>query len=319
MTGEFEKGPWSNVPGPIGAHERQTAYVFLASTDPTQPFQLPSSTTAVTPASPGALGYGFSTEQWPGNLSLYAIAGIENDSLSPPTFTGYAMGAVVGVSVLANQITTPVYIQMNRALDQALTMTVAVTLGPAGNYALLPAGYKSLFLPVQGSLSFVGLPPLTASLAGSSYVVSASAVTGPSGTAPLSVIGAMTTTTTSQPLAATGFVGVPVLTTPATSTTWDGMHLATTFAQGNAAIDITVYNIVSGNGLAHWQVAVPGGSQAITLPSLQGLDGALPSGPINIAVYGGNIPGFDYGTLTYRQLSPQGMSAYSLDTFDANL
>jgi hypothetical protein len=336
MTGEFEKGGWSNVPAPIGKNERQTAYVFLASSDPTQVFQLPSPTTAITPLTAGDVGYGFTTDLYPGNVALYAVAGIENDTLSPPTFTAYAMGAVIGVSVLPGVVTTPVYIPMDRALDQALTMTVnppapgpdgpdrldvtvAVTLGAAGNYAILPAGSQSPFLPVTGTLSFVGLPGLTGSLSGSAYVASASAVTGPTATAPMSVISAMRTTTTSQPLDATGFVGVPVLTTPATNTAWDGMHLATTFAQGGAAVDITVYNIVSGNGLAHWLVAVPGGSQAVTLPDISALPGALPPGPIDISVYGGNIPGFDYATLLYLQLSPQGMSAYSLDNFDANL
>ena len=36
-------------------------------------------------------------------------------------------------------------------------------------------------------------------------------------------------------------------------------------------------------------------------------------------MYGAQIDGFDYGTLLYRQMSPVGMSAYSLDYFDAHL
>jgi hypothetical protein len=117
-----------------------------------------------------------------------------------------------------------------------------------------------------------------------------------------------------------GFVGVPTLTTPPTNTTWDGSHLAVTFAPG-APIDLSVYDIVSGNGLVRWTVAVPKGSHAIELPNLAGIAplGALPKGPVSISVYGARIQGFNYGALRYRDLRPSGMSAYSLDTFSAHL
>jgi hypothetical protein len=101
---------------------------------------------------------------------------------------------------------------------------------------------------------------------------------------------------------------------------WDGMHLATTFPTGGAPVDLTVYDIVSGNNLVHWKVAVPGGTQAVTLPSLAGFAmSGLPPGSITIAVYGAKIANFDYGALTYKQMSTLGMSAYSLDYFDAHL
>ena len=70
----------------------------------------------------------------------------------------------------------------------------------------------------------------------------------------------------------------------------------------------------------HWTIAAAGGTQSITVPSLAGFpDGALPAGPINIGVYGGKVQGFDYTKLLYRQMRPQGMSAYSLDYFNAHL
>jgi IPT/TIG domain len=335
-TLEFMKGGWSNVPSPIGAKQRKAAYVFEASSYPTATWQLPDPSTAVTTATPGSLGYQFTIDMYPGNISLYAVAGIEDDSKSPPEFTGYAMGAVVGVPVLPNQYTSGVYIQMSKTLDQALTMnltppapgpsgpdrldvTVSVSLGASG-YVILPGMQKSPFLPVQGTLPFVGVPSLTGSLAGSLYVSTASAVTGAAATAPMSVIGRMVTNTTSQVIQVDGFVNVPVLTTPAMGAAWDGMSLATTFASGGAPVDLTVYDIASGNGLVHWTVAVPGGSQAVTLPSLASFPlGALPPGPLQIAVYGANITNFDYTQLTYAQMSPQGMTAYSLDNFDAHL
>jgi hypothetical protein len=157
-------------------------------------------------------------------------------------------------------------------------------------------------------------------LQGDVFLASAKAVTGAAATAPMSVITSIQTNNTSQVVAMDGFVNVPILTTPAVNTAWDGMHLATTFPAGGAPPDLTVYDIASGNGLVHWTIAVPGGSQAITLPSLAGFpQGALPPGPINIAVYGGKVTGFNYAKLLYRQMRPQGMSAYSLDYFNAHL
>ncbi len=333
---ENMKGGWTNVPSTKKSTEHQVAYLFDATTDATQPFYLPAESSAVTPNTPGNQGYGFSYVLWPGNRSVYAIAGIQDDSLSPPQFTAYVMGLANGVPVLPGQVTSPIYIEMNKTLDQAITMsvtapvpgpagpdrldaTVAVLLGPDG-YAIFPAGRKSPFLPITGNLSFVGLPGLDGALQGALFVSSASAVTGPSATAPMSVIAAVQTSDSAQVVDMNGFVNVPVLTTPAGNAAWDGMHLATTFPPGGAPPDLTVYQISSGNGLVTWTIAAPGGSQAITLPSLAGFpDEALPSGPINIAVYGAKVAGFNYGTLLYRQMQTAGMSAYSLDYFDAHL
>jgi hypothetical protein len=171
-------------------------------------------------------------------------------------------------------------------------------------------------------VSFVGLPGLNGELTGALYVASARAVTGPTATAPMSVIASVQTNNTSQPVDMSGFVGVPVLTTPAGNAAWDGTHLAATFPTANLPPDLTIFDIAAGNGLIHWLIAAPGGSQAITVPSLSGLpfpQGGLPAGPLDIAVYGAKIDNFDYQKLLYRQLRPQGMHAYSLDYFNAHL
>ena len=310
--------------------------MFAASSDPTAPFQLPGAGSAVLPTTPGDRGYQFSVSTYAGNRSLYAVAGIEDDTGSAPRFTAYAMGAVSGVPVLPGQVTPQVFINMSRTLDQALSMSVSPPLpGPKGpdrlkgsvavrlgadGYAILPGMAKAPFLPVMGLVTFVGLPALDGDLAGSVYVSSARAVTGAAEGAPMSVIRRILSITTSQVLDVSGFVTVATLTTPAQNGTWDGKHLTVSFPPGGAPIDLTVLDVQAGNGLVHWTIASPGGSQSITLPDLSGNpDLALPPGPLSIAAYGGKIDKFDYKKLRYRQMRPQGMAAYSLDYFDAHL
>jgi hypothetical protein len=333
---EFNKAPWTNVPPPKGPNEKQTAYVFVASDDPTAPFQVPSAgaQAPITPATPGERGYAFQTTAYAGNRSLYAVAGVEDDSVTPPLFTAYAFGVVRGLPVLPGQSLDSVYIPMTKTLDQTLTWqvtspppgpngpdrlraTVAIKLGNDG-YALLPGAQKQPLLPVGATLPFVGVPSLDGDLVGAAYISTARAVTGPSFQAPMSVVGSMLGNTTAQPVIVDGFVGIPTLVTPAANAAWDGRHLSTTFAKG-APHDLVVYDVGTGNGLVHWTVAAPAGVSDVELPDLSGLDRAGPrSGPVLVGVLGGRIDGFDYKKLRYRDLRYQNMTAYALDYFNAH-
>jgi hypothetical protein len=335
--GEFKKAPWVNIPGP-GPGERQAAYVFLATTDPTAKFQLPQAATAVLPDSPGDIGYEFQLTSYAGNRALYALAGIENQNTVPFKFTAYAMGTVKGVSVQPEIVTENVYITMDRTLDQALTMdvappspgpkgpdrvraTVAIMLGNDG-FAILPAGQKSPLLPLSAPISFVGLPALDGSLAGSAYFSTARAVTGLQGSAPMSVVGRVLTTSTAVNPILEGFVGIPLLESPASGSGWDGRHLAVKYGSGGSAIDISVYDVASGDGLIRWTIVVPMGAHSIDVPDLSIFpfpDGGLPPGPITIGVHGARIDGFSYGALKYRDIRPAGMTAYALDYFNSFL
>jgi hypothetical protein len=335
--GEFKKAPWINIPAP-GPGEREAAYVFLAHSDPTAGFQLPQQSAAVLPDSPGDIGYEFQMSTYAGNRALYALAGIENQNAAPAKFTAYAMGTVKGVSVKPGFITSNVYITMDRTLDQALTMdvnppapgskgpdrmraSVSVMLGNDG-FAILPAGQKSPLLPLSGPISFVGLPALDGSLTGSTYYSSARAVTGAQGTAPMSVVGRILTTSTSINPLLEGFVGIPLLQNPSSGSGWNGRHLTTKYANGGSAIDLSVYNIGSGDGLMTWTIVVPRGAHSIEVPDLSMLafpEGALPKGPITIGIYGARVDGLSYGSLRYRDINPSGMTAYSLDYFNSFL
>lgn len=334
-VGEFRRAPWTNVPEAVLPKERQIAYLFLANNDPTSAFSISSASATIFPDSPesdGEPGYPFSLYAQAGNRALYVLAGLQNNGVSPPRFTAYSMGLVKGVGVQPGKLTSEVFVNMVSPLDGAITMdvegpapgprgpdrllaTVAVSLGNS-TYAILPAGRNTSLLPSVGSLSFVGVPWLGGDLLGSTYVSTARAATGPSLTAPLSVVGRVETTSTAQPVTLGGFVGVPTLVTPATNAAWDGRHLETSFPAG--PVDLTVYELVAGSGLVTWTVVVPHASRAIELPDLDTWDNVgLPHGPLKINVYGGRVSGFSYDNLRYRDIRPSGMTAYSLDTFSA--
>lgn len=340
---ELQKGVWTNLPAAIGPNERRAAYVFTAATSPETGFTLPAETLAVTEQSPGTVGYGFVLSTGPGNKALYAVAGIENRAVSPPVFIPYVMGVVEGVSILPGSTTAEVYIPMRKTLDQLLTVDAsppipgpkgpdrlragaAVALGNYG-FALLPGLQETVLLPWGGALSVGGVPGLDGELAGASYTVWARASTGVTGTAPLSVVGRKKASSTSYPVTLDDFVAIPTVHEPAINTAWDGRHVEVSFA-GGAPVDLTVLDVVSGNGLIRWTVAVPAGVTSVELPDLSALSlleppmlehGALPPGPVTLGVYGARIDAFDYGALRYRHLRPQGMTAYSFDTFPTHL
>lgn len=244
---EFKKALWNNVPQVKSPTEKRTAYVFYATTEPTQAFQLPAESAQITQDTPGDLGYAFGLNAPPGNRAVYALAGIEDRTKNPPSFTAYVMGVAKGVPVLPNAVTDSVYLSMVKTLDKTLTMdlhtpppgpkgpdclraTTAIQLGNDG-YALLPGLHKSPLLPVSGLLPFVGVPSLDGDLSATQYISSARAHTGPTGATPVSAIARIISTSTAQPILVDGFIHVPTLVTPDINGAWDGKHLAVDFSR----------------------------------------------------------------------------------------
>jgi len=335
-TAEFMRDGWLNVPPPKTDDERLVAYVMRLSGSPTDRFTLPSATQAVTPGSAGDRGYSFSTYGAPGNFTLYALAGIENRTHSPPTFTAYQMGLVRGVAAKSGETKSDVFIQIDVELDHTLTLdltppsvttrgpdrvqaTASIQVGSEG-FAPLPNGYISRDLPLFGPLSFVGVPSLSRSLLGTSYIVTGRAVTGQAGEVPRSVVGLLSAKDTSQPLLIDQFVQVPKLTAPAPNTTWDGTGLASTRAPGGSAVDLFVYDVESAGGLVAWKVIAPGSSESFSLPDLKALgpDLGLSPGPLTITVNAARIDNFVYGALRYRDIAQRGWTAYATDVFYAS-
>ncbi len=336
LTGEFKRDGWLDVPMPKSADEQLVAYVLRLSNDPTDRFVLPDATEAITPSSTGDRGYSFNSYGQPGNFTLYALAGIENRTLSPPTFTAYQMGLVRGVAAQAGETKDNVFIQIDVDLDHTLSLdltaptitargpnrmqaSAAIQVGNEG-FAPLPNGYISRALPLSGGVSFVGVPTLSGSLLGTSYIATARAVTGETGGTPLSVVGLVSATTTSAPLVIDQFVQVPVLLSPAPNTAWSGTALSATRAAGGSAVDLVVYDIESAGGLIAWTVVAPDSSPSFSVPDLNAIspDLGISPGPLTITVSAAHISDFTYSALRYRDTTQRGWTAYASDVFYAS-
>jgi hypothetical protein len=331
-TEEFRRDSWSNIPDPKSDSEFKVAYVFQLASGPTDTFRTPSAVRAVTPASDGTTGYRFNLSTTPGTYTLYALAGIENRKQSPYAFTAYAMGVTRGVSVPAGGTPSDVFISVDAPLDHALELDIsgpqATAKGPnridahvairVGNdgYALLPSGQQSARLGTRG-LSFVGVPPLSGSLKGTSYVAAVSAVTGSAGGLPRSVLGFLSTTSTTEPLAVGPFIEIPTLNQPAKSDAWNGRDLAWSSAPGGLSPDLAVLDVEFADGLYDWRIVAPGATRAVRLPDLGAIaeDIAWPKGEQSILVALARVDGFNYGDLRYRSFLTSAWTSYAVDAF----
>ena len=334
---EFTRMGWTNVPPPTSQGEAYVAYVFRPTGDPTREFSLPHPSKAVTLEADGTVGYSFDLSTSPGNLTLYALAGIENRQVNPPTFVAYAMGLTRGVLTESGGTTSEVFIPMNIPVDHALTLDVegpaptargpdrihlhlSVNLGEPG-FAIFPMSFRSQLLPVTSAVQLVGLPPLIGALQGTEYIITAEAVTGPTGLAPKSVIEQLSRGTSAGVVDVSGFVQVPTLVRPESNDAWDGRDLAVEWAPGGRPVHLAVFDIQSASGLVNWTVATPADHPELRLPPLDELDPelALVPGPVSVIVSLAHIADFNYGTLRFRQLTTRGWLAHSRDTYAARL
>ncbi len=324
---EFQvRGDWTGVPKALGPNERRAAYVFVATGNPLQTYYQPDSTTATTEQSPGSLGYGYTLTTYPGNVTLYALAGIETTTTNPAKFMPYVMGVARGVPIVPKTETTSVDIEMNLLLDHAVKATpvpppttyrgpnrletqVAVSLAQ-GQYGVIPNGNQVTLLPMSATLSFVGLPALAGSLTGESYALSASAATGSNMQAPGSVLAHVLTNDANVPIALTGFVPVPSLGSPGAGL-WDGKTVS--FGE-TSPFNLALVNVSTGGGLVTWSIVTPG-KTSFTVPDLGAIDAtlALQHGAIGTEVYAARIDGFSYASLRSGQLGTSAWSAYAFD------
>lgn len=329
---EFERSNWTTVPPPTKPTERKAAYAFEASSSPNGTFTLPAADQAITPESDGTGGYKYQLLTFPGNITMYIIAGIEDRSLDPPTFVPYSMGVARGVSVPSQGTVDAVDVKMDILFDHEvkltanaplpgprgpdrLTASLALTLGAAG-YAIIPRGTRVAPLPAPGEISFVGVPALDHGLANEQYVVGARATTGANDQPPISVVSRVRTTDANGPVSLGGFLQVPVISVPGASP-WDGKHVS--FTGSTDIADLSVISVSGDNGLLTWTIVAPKGVHDFDVPDLAAVKskdalGLRKGGSISTTVANARIDGFDYGRVRIGQLGANAWNAYAFDS-----
>ena len=324
---EFNRGGWGNVPPPVGG-ERQAAYTWMASSSPMSGFSLPTADAATTPTSTGQLGYAYTLGSLGGNQTVYALAGIENRTVNPPTFVPYAMGLARGVFVTPGQQTTGVDIPMTTVFDHALGVTMqpppstprgpdrllsvlAVDLG-TNLFALLPQGTTTKPLARLRADRVLRDPRARRHARGQRLQPHGDRPSpGRADGLPFSVVDGIETTDANNPISVGGFLPIPTLSQPS-SGTWTGTHIALT---SGAAVDLAVLTVISGNGLVAWTIVAPGTDLSFDVPDLSMVPGVgvLQHGAIQTYFSVARINSFDYGQLRYGQLSGGAWSAYAED------
>jgi hypothetical protein len=334
-TIEFKRSPWKGIPDLKKPTQRVVAYVFSASNENLARFQLPDPSSAITPDSPGTVGYEFETVVLPGNVTVYAIAGIEDrPEAGPPTFDPYVYGIVRGIGVPTGKIIDRVFIQMTGAFSHSVTLNVPTGPGGApisprgpdrlhttlnvdlGNgYMLLPYGYREDLLPLGGDLQFIGVPSLSGALGSASYAIAVEDVSGGAGGAPLSSVLRYKSRTSGAPITPGPFIPISKLASPAAAEAWNGHTVQLDLPPGVA--DLIIIGAGSGDGSTAWTIVAPGDARTIELPDFSTKpELGLPGGGLDIGVIAAKLPSpFLYDALRYGQLTRGQWTAYSYDTF----
>ena len=323
---ETRRQSWINVPSAVRPTERVAAYVYEASSYPNANFWLPSSDAAVTPDSPGILGYQYTVGTWPGAHTLYALAGIEDRTTS--RFTAYAMGVVRAIVVEPNATVTGVDLTMDIPFDQVMSVhpvlpapvadgpdrvvaELSVTLG-SGNYAVLPVATATALLPLTSDLVFRGVPALEGALAGEAYRVTVRLLRGPSGQGGTGGVATVVTRDPTSTIGVDKFPPAPKLLEPGNAP-WGAAHVA---YQTTGTWDLAVLTIVSGGGLASWTLVAPAGVTEFDVPDLSNVPerAGLLRGPIRSTLNVARLDGFTYGKLRTGQLVSSAWTSSASDS-----
>lgn len=345
-AGEFEKVGWTTVPNPTRPTERRAAYAFSASGSPNGTFSLPAATDAITPDSPGSTGYTYSVVVFPGNVTVYVVAGLEDRSFTPPRFVPYSMGVVRGVTVPAQAKVQGVDVKMDVLFDHQVTLEpkpplpgtrgpdrlsadIAITIG-SGAYALLPSANRVVALPFSDQIKFVGMPSLDKALAGEQYVVGAVAATSADLSRPASVVSRYRTTNANTAVGIGGFIDIPVPIQPSRGTWVAGPKQAMPikfggeFGSATRAVHLTVIRIDSGAGLIGWTIVAPGAKTDFTVPDISQIPPrtepgkewsyGLARGSLSTSFSVASIDDFKYASLRLGHLSSFAWSAYAIDS-----
>jgi hypothetical protein len=117
------------------------------------------------------------------------------------------------------------------------------------------------------------------------------------------------------------FLGIPQAVSPAYSERIPADRMLRWENGGEVEPDLHVVLMIGGDGQPAWRMFVRGDVHDAPIPNLSTIPGLedIRAGTIIWAVYSVKIPGFDFDTFSYAQLSDRYWSHYALDYFQTEL
>ena len=318
---------WSLVPKPRDGEVRR-AYVFASS--PTIGYGAPlpdPSGTIDFEAGQGVTGWPYSLYVRPGNLALYALAGIY--TRSSDSFRPYAMGLVRGIVTAPGDqqrvdiiIDIPLTEKVELVLKsppssfQAHSATLALALGADG-YIILP--HHELSGPsVPTELSFARLPALShPNLVDAFFALDVvlDSLT-PSGL-PLSRATELLIPGHQRRIELGGFLEAPRQLLPAAKGTLRGNTLRFAYPADAPSYDLAVTAIETADQTPVWRIFSPRGVEEVKLPDPQSLGlPAWPTGPLVWLQWLATLDSYDFNAFTYDHLRSARWLRWSFDQFE---
>lgn len=348
-SNEFAPNPWSNIPEPRPGFHR-VAYVWTSRDDIFTPDPTAAALTAqrdivseVVVPGYGGRGYPFSLQARPAALAVYALAGLESDTVEPvpgmpapppPTFIPWVMGVARSVLGAPRAEVENIIIDMNIPLDHETPLAVAPLDSMAadapdifhasafidlGGEGVIPMPHATVTGFDGGTFRLSGLPAFSRNLADARLTVHArlasGTVTGPTAfqdtPAPCTGLVLSGITSPDETVQVRGWLGIPSMTNP-----MQGDRLPTDrtvrFDIPGMSPDLLIFTL-QWEGRS-WQHYAPGAERAVRYPDLSSLMGLadLPAGSIlGLSLVGLRLSGFEFDRFTYTTVGPRYWTAYA--------
>ncbi|MEM6959149.1 MAG: IPT/TIG domain-containing protein, partial [Myxococcota bacterium] len=341
---EFEEitpGGWNNVPEPRDADWERVAYVYATQRCPTCTNPPPAAgggIQRVTERDLGIRGYPYRIFVRPAAFATYALAGLENQRTGE--FIPYVMGVVRNLLAGPGQEIRDADMLMNIPLDHFIDVRLtdlppATDLGPTrftvsshidlGGEGVIVRQVGEDELDVleafraENALRFFAQPALFGALSDGRVRVEANWVTGDFGGDPSTNTRISGIRAVDQEVAVGGFPPIPVATSPAFGESIPEDRMLTWEAAGGTQPDFYMVLAVDADSNPTWRHFVRGDQTFAPIPNLESvedIDDIVP-GFFQWTVFAIRIPGFDFNTMSYRDLNQARWNAWAVDAFTA--
>ncbi len=340
---ELAPNPWDILPPGRDGWER-AAYVYTTQRCTSDGCRNPSGNSGggrerVVESEPGDRGYPFRIFTRPAAFALYAVAGLENTRTREfrPFVMGVARNIVVGPGEEVPNIEVIMDIPLDHFLDVRLEgLPEGTRLGPDqaridANVDLGGEGFivrrdgegdridRLLSRDTASSFRFFAQPALHGALSNGRMFIEASWATGNFGSDPSTNVVLSGIREVDAEVSVRGFVGIPDPFAPGFGEPIPDDRVLRFEASGGVPADFHIITLVGEDGNPAWRIFVPGDEFEAPIPDLSSIEGILDITPgvVTWSIVSARVPGFDFDTMTYRDLRRSTWVAWASDIFTA--